>query len=94
MAVVPTETTFLPLARIPVMVNKSFHPHRGAAALSWTIRSVTTTRANSVSDDLVELTPQVRIPGAARLVVGVWSWSFPWGGGPGCSDLQLRTRGG
>ncbi len=94
MAVIPAETAFLPLARIPVVVNKSFHPHRRVAALLWTVHSVTATCTNSVSDDLVKLTPQVRISGVIRFVVGVWSWSFPWGGGLGCSDLQLRTGGG
>ena len=78
MAVVPAETAFLSLAQIPVMVNKSFHLHRGAATLLWTIHSVTSTRAGIVPDDLMKLTPQIRISGALQFVVGAWSWSFPW----------------
>ena len=69
MAVVAAKAAFLARARIPVMVYKSFHLDRGAATLSRTIHSVTVTRAGIVSDDLVEITPKVRVSGALQFVV-------------------------
>ncbi len=69
MAVVAAKATFLARARIPVMVNESFHLNRGAATLSWTIHSVTATCAGIVSDDLVEITPKVRVSGALQFIV-------------------------
>ncbi len=70
MVVVSAKAAFLALARIPVMVDESFHLHRGATTLSWTIHSVTATHAGVVSDDLMKLTPQIRISGALQFVVG------------------------
>ncbi len=77
MAVVATKAAFLALARVSVVVNKSFHLHRRTAAQPRTIQPVAAARAIIVPDDLVKIAPKIGVSGALLIVIGMWSRSFP-----------------
>ena len=60
------------------MVDECVHLHRGMAAQSRTILSVAAARAVIVTDNLVKITPKIRVSEVLLVVIGTWCWSLPW----------------
>ncbi len=74
----PQRPYFLAFAGIAVMVNECVHLHRGTAARSQTILAVAAAHAVVVTDDLVKITPKIRVSEVLLVVVGTWCWSLLW----------------
>ncbi len=78
MLIIAAKTTFLALARVVVMILKCFHFDGRMAPGPRAVEMVAVAHAIIVTNNLMKITPKIRVSGVQLDVLGVWCWSFPW----------------